>query len=53
MDERYGYAGSKKKEPFWGATAIDPESRLLIGFVGGRRNEALSSRSLWNPPERG
>jgi hypothetical protein len=41
MDERYGYAGSKK-EPFWEATAIDPESRLLIGFVvGGRRNEAL------------
>jgi IS1 family transposase len=40
MDERYGYAGSKNK-PFWEATAIDPESRLLIGFVGGRRNEAL------------
>ena len=40
MDERYGYAGSKNK-PFWEATAIDPESRLLIGFVGGRRDEAL------------
>ena len=40
MDERYGYAGSKK-EPFWEATAIEPESRLVIGFVGGRRNEAL------------
>jgi IS1 family transposase/transposase-like protein len=40
MDERYGYAGSKK-EPFWEATAIDPQSRLLIGFVVGERNEAL------------
>ncbi len=40
MDERYGYVRSKK-EPFWEATAIDPESRLLIGFVTGRRNEAL------------
>ncbi len=40
MDERYGYARSKK-EPFWEATAIDPESRLLIGFVGGSRDEAL------------
>jgi transposase-like protein len=40
MDERHGYAGSKK-QPFWVATAIDPESRLLIGFVGGSRDEAL------------
>jgi IS1 family transposase/transposase-like protein len=40
MDERYGYVRSKK-EPFWEATAIDPQSRLLIGFVVGRRNEAL------------
>src|SRR5215204_7213562 len=32
MDERHGYAKSKK-EPFWEATAIEPESRLLIGFV--------------------
>jgi IS1 family transposase/transposase-like protein len=40
MDERYGYARSKKK-PFWEATAIDPESRLLIGLVAGRRDEAL------------
>ncbi len=40
MDERYGYAKSKN-EPFWEATAIDPESRLLIGFVGGSRDEAL------------
>jgi transposase-like protein len=30
-----------KKEPFWEATAIDPESRLLISFVTGKRNEAL------------
>lgn len=25
----------------WEATAIDPESRLLIGFCVGKRNEAL------------
>jgi transposase-like protein len=40
MDERYGYAKSKK-EPFWEATAIDPRSRLLISFVAGKRDEAL------------
>jgi IS1 family transposase len=40
MDEHHGYAGTKK-QPFWEATAIDPESRLLISFVGGRRDEAL------------
>ena len=41
MDERYGYVGSKG-EPFSReATALDPESRLLIGFVGGRRDERL------------
>jgi IS1 family transposase len=40
MDERHGYA-TTKKQPFWEASAIDPESRLLIGFVGGGRDEAL------------
>lgn len=40
MDERYGYVKSKG-QPFWEATAIEPESRLLIGFVGGRRDEKL------------
>jgi IS1 family transposase/transposase-like protein len=40
MDERWGYAGTKKA-PLWEATAIDPESRLLIGFCVGKRNEAL------------
>jgi hypothetical protein len=40
MDERYGYVRSKG-EPFWEATAVEPESRLLIGFVGGRRDERL------------
>jgi IS1 family transposase/transposase-like protein len=40
MDERYGYVSSKGK-PFWEATAIEPASRLLIGFVGGRRDEGL------------
>lgn len=51
MDERYGYAGSKK-EPFWEATAIDPESRLLIGFVGGRRNEALIKELMQSTKKR-
>lgn len=40
MDERYGYVKSKA-EPFWEATAIEPGSRLLVGFVGGRRNETM------------
>ena len=40
MDERYGYVKSKG-QPFWEATAIDPQSRLLIGFAGGRRDERL------------
>jgi IS1 family transposase len=40
MDERYGYVGSKK-EPLWEATAIDPESRLLISFVVGERDTSL------------
>ena len=40
MDERYGYVRNKG-EPFWEATAIDPESRLLVSFVVGRRNESL------------
>ena len=52
MDERHGYARSKK-EPFWEATAIDPESRLLrsalLAEVGTRR----SSRSLWSRPSGG
>jgi transposase-like protein len=52
MDERHGYAGSKK-QPFWEATAIDPESRLLIGFVAGSVGTRRSSRSLWSRPKRG
>jgi IS1 family transposase/transposase-like protein len=40
MDERYGYAKSKN-EPFWEATSIDPHSRLLIGFVAGKRDASL------------
>jgi len=40
MDERYGYVRSKT-EPFWEATAIEPQSRLLIAFVGGRRDQRL------------
>ena len=40
MDERYGYVASKKN-PYWEATAIDPESRLLIGFVAGERDTSL------------
>lgn len=40
MDERHGYVGSKG-EPYWEATAIEPKNRLLLGFVGGRRDEQL------------
>lgn len=40
MDERYGYVGSKGW-PFWEATTLEPQSRLVIGFVGGRRDERL------------
>lgn len=40
MDERYGYVKSKG-EPFWEATALEPASRLLVSFVGGRRDERL------------
>lgn len=40
MDERYGYVGSKGW-PFWEATALEPQSRLVIGFVGSRRDERL------------
>ena len=56
MDERYGYVGSKK-EPLWEATAIEPKSRLLIGFVVGRRDESLirelmeSTRKRINSPK--
>ena len=40
MDERYGYMGSKA-QPFWEATAIEPQSRLVLEFVGGRRDEKM------------
>jgi len=51
MDERWGYVGSKG-EPFWEATAIDPESRLLIGFVGGRRDERLIEELMQSTRDR-
>lgn len=51
MDERYGYVKSKG-EPFWEATAIDPRSRLLIGFVGGRRDERLIEELMESTRER-
>ena len=44
MDERWGYVRSKS-EPFWEATAIEPESRLLVGFVGGRRGGGADQRA--------
>lgn len=51
MDERYGYVGSKG-EPFWEATAIEPQSRLLIGFVGGRRDERLIRELMHSTKDR-
>jgi hypothetical protein len=53
MDERYGYVRSKK-EPFWEATAIDPQSRLLlIGFTSLEEGTRRSSKRLWSQPKRG
>lgn len=51
MDERYGYVRSKGK-PFWEATAIEPESRLLIDFVGGRRDQKLIKELMQSTKER-
>jgi transposase-like protein len=45
MDERHGYARSKK-EPFWEAISIDPQSRLLIGFVAGKRDASLIEKLM-------
>lgn len=51
MDERYGYVKSKA-EPFWEATSLDPESRLLIGFVWGRRDERLIKELMQSTKDR-
>jgi IS1 family transposase/transposase-like protein len=51
MDERYGYVRSKG-EPFWEATALEPQSRLLIGFVGGRRDERLIKELMQSTRDR-
>ena len=51
MDERYGYARSKK-EPFWEATSIDPQSRLLIGFVAGKRDSSLIEELMESTKQR-
>jgi len=45
MDERHGYARSKK-EPIWEAISIDPQSRLLIGFVAGKRDASLIEKLM-------
>ena len=51
MDERYGYVASKA-EPFWEATALEPESRLLLAFVGGRRDERLIGQLMQSTRDR-
>ncbi len=51
MDERHGYVVSKS-EPFWEATALEPESRLLLGFVGGRRDERLIKELMQSTKDR-
>jgi IS1 family transposase len=51
MNERHGYVVSKS-EPFWEATALEPGSRLLVGFVGGRRDERLIKELLQSTRDR-
>jgi IS1 family transposase len=51
MDERYGYVRSKS-EPFWEASAIEPESRLLLGFAGGRRDQKLIEELMRSTKDR-
>jgi transposase-like protein len=52
MDERHGYVRSKK-EPSWEATAVEPESRLSIGFVVGKRDESLIGELMESTKKRG
>ena len=40
MDERYGFVGSKG-ESLWEATAIDPESKLVVALALGKHDETL------------
>lgn len=51
MNERHGYVVSKS-EPFWEATALEPGSRLLVGFVGGRRDERLIKELMQSTRDR-
>jgi hypothetical protein len=51
VDERYGYVGSKG-DPLWEATALEPQSRLLIGFIGGRRDQRLIKELMASSRER-
>lgn len=51
MDERYGYVKSKG-QPFWEATAVEPRSRLVLDFVGGRRDERLIKELMATSRER-
>jgi IS1 family transposase/transposase-like protein len=44
-DERHGYAHDKGP-PQWEAELIDPESKLIVSHVPGRRDEALIRRLL-------
>jgi IS1 family transposase len=51
MDEHYRYVKSKD-EPFWEVTALEPQSRLVIGFVGGRRDQRLIKELRQNTKSR-
>ena len=44
-DERHGYARDKG-QPQWEAKWIDPESKLIVSHVQGRRDEVLIRRLL-------
>jgi len=39
-DERYGFSGTKL-EPMWEAEVMDPQSKLILAHVQGRRGEEL------------
>lgn len=44
-DERHGYAHDKSR-PQWEAELIDPESKLILSHVQGKRDETLIRRLL-------
>lgn len=50
-DERHGYVG-RKRQPWWEAELVDPESRFVLAHVQGPRNETLVRRLLQQGADR-